>query len=70
MKIEVANGRAYVYTPYNPDFTNAIKGIGGKNGKQSSDAERPLKQRSAQSGRFMKDAYTGTPTRYPTIHPP
>lgn len=30
MKIEVANGRAYVYTPYNPDFTNAIKGIGGK----------------------------------------
>lgn len=30
MKIEVANGRAYVYTPYNPDFANAIKVIGGK----------------------------------------
>lgn len=30
MKIEIDNGRAYVYTPYNPDFVRAIKGIGGK----------------------------------------
>lgn len=29
MKIEIANGRAYVYTPYNPAFVKAIKGIGG-----------------------------------------
>lgn len=29
MKIEVQNGKANVYTPYNPDFVKAIKGIGG-----------------------------------------
>ena len=30
MKIDIDNGRAYVYTPYNPDFVRALKGIGGK----------------------------------------
>lgn len=29
MKIEVKNGVANVYTPYNPDFVKKIKGIGG-----------------------------------------
>lgn len=29
MKIEMENGKANVYTPYNPDFVKAIKGIGG-----------------------------------------
>lgn len=29
MKITTMNGRAYVDTPYNPDFVKAIKGIGG-----------------------------------------
>ncbi len=29
MKIEVKNGIANVYTPYNPDFAKKIKGIGG-----------------------------------------
>lgn len=29
MKIDVTNGKANVYTPYNPDFVKAIKGIGG-----------------------------------------
>lgn len=29
MKIEVIDGRAYVYTPYNPAFVKAVKGIGG-----------------------------------------
>lgn len=29
MKIEVANGVANVYTPYNPEFVKKIKGIGG-----------------------------------------
>lgn len=29
IKIEVKNGLANVYTPYNPDFVKKIKGIGG-----------------------------------------
>lgn len=29
MKIEVMNGKANVYTPYNPDFVKKVKGIGG-----------------------------------------
>lgn len=29
MKIDVKNGIANVYTPYNPDFVKAIKGVGG-----------------------------------------
>lgn len=29
MKIEVIDGRAYVYTPYNPAFVKAVKGIPG-----------------------------------------
>lgn len=29
MKIEIKNGMANVYTPYNSDFVKAIKGIGG-----------------------------------------
>lgn len=29
MEIKVENGKANVYTPYNPDFVKKIKGIGG-----------------------------------------
>ena len=29
MKINIENGKAHVYTPYNKDFVKAIKGIGG-----------------------------------------
>lgn len=35
MKIEIDNGRAYVYTPYSPDFVKAIEGIGGKDWEQN-----------------------------------
>ena len=30
MKITIENERAYIYTPYNPNFVSAIKNIGGR----------------------------------------
>jgi len=30
MRIEINNGRAYVYTPYSPEFVTKIKSIGGR----------------------------------------
>ena len=61
IKIEVENGRANIYTPYNPDFVRKIKGVGGSKWNSSEkywsipeDAEKPKDER-IKSGKYIRE---------------
>ncbi len=63
MKIEVKNGVANVYTPYNPDFVKKIKGIGGAKWN-SSEKCWSIPETAVEAAReIMTDVYGYSDTK-------
>lgn len=66
IKIEVKDGKAYLYTPYNQDFVSAIKKLAEQNGTVKEDAGKFQKKQLTLLGRlcpFGEDDMSGIRSR-------
>ena len=60
IKVEIKNGKANLYTPYNADFVKAIKALGGARWNASSRCWTISESMLPQARKIMMDVYGHT----------